>query len=154
VGHSLGGAVAALVAARNPQRVRALVLLAASLDPAQEVIHPMQYVGRAWPIANLLPRALRNANEELMALKPELLALQALLPLITSPTIIVHGTRDDLVPFANVAYMQSHLRAASCVKTVVLQGQNHFLPWNSETTVREAVVWAATQGTTVAAPCN
>lgn len=154
VGHSLGGAVAALVAARNPQRVRALVLLAASLDPAQEVIHPMQYVGRAWPIANLLPRALRNANEELMALKPELLALQALLPLITAPTIIVHGTRDDLVPFANVAYMQSHLRAASCVKTVVLQGQNHFLPWNSETTVREAVVWAATQGTTVAAPCN
>jgi len=154
VGHSLGGAVAAMVAARNPQRVRALVLLAASLDPAQEAIHPMQYIGRAWPIANLLPRALRNANAELIALKPELLALQALLPLITAPTIIVHGTHDDLVPFANVAYMQSHLQSASCIKTVALEGQNHFLPWNSETTVREAVAWAASQGTTEAAPCN
>lgn len=153
VGHSLGGAVAAMVAARYPQRVRALVLLAASLDPAQEVIHPMQYVAKAWPIANLLPRALRNANEELMVLKSELLALQALLPLISAPTIIVHGTRDDLVPFANVAYMQSHLHGASCVKTVVLEGQNHFLPWNSETTVREAVVWAVKQGTPDPAPC-
>lgn len=153
VGHSLGGAVAAMVAARNPQRVSALVLLAASLDPAQEVIHPMQYVGRAWPVVSMLPRALRNANEELMDLKPELQALQALLPLITAPTIIVHGTRDTLVPFANVAYMQSHLRGASCVKTVVLEGQNHFLPWNSETTVREAVAWAASQGTADAAPC-
>jgi len=153
VGHSLGGAVAAMVAARNPQRVRALVLMAASLDPAQEVIHPMQYVGRAWPIASLLPRALRNANEELMVLKSELLALQALLPLITAPTIIVHGTRDTLVPFANVAYMQSHLHGASCIKTVVLEGQNHFLPWNSESTVREAVAWAASQGTFTPAPC-
>ena len=153
VGHSLGGAVAAMVAARNPQRVRALVLLAASLDPAQEAIHPMQYVARTWPVASLLPRALRNANEELMVLKSELLALQALLPLVTAPTIIVHGTRDDLVPFANVAYMQSHLQGSSCVKTVVLDGQNHFLPWNSETTVREAVAWAVTQGTPESAPC-
>ena len=153
VGHSLGGAVAAMVAARNPQRVRALVLLAASLDPAQEVIHPMQYLGRAWPVANLLPRALRNANEELMVLESELLVLQALLPLITAPTIIVHGTRDTLVPFANVAYMQFHLHGASCIKTVVLEGQNHFLPWNSETTVREAVAWAASQGTFTPAPC-
>jgi pimeloyl-ACP methyl ester carboxylesterase len=113
----------------------------------------MQYVGRAWPIASLLPRALRNANEELMVLKSELLALEALLPLITAPTIIVHGTRDTLVPFANVAYMQSHLHGTSCIKTVELEGQNHFLPWNSESTVREAVAWAASQGTFTPAPC-
>jgi pimeloyl-ACP methyl ester carboxylesterase len=82
-----------------------------------------------------------------------LLALQALLPLITAPTIIVHGTRDTLVPFANLAYMQFQLRGASCIKTVVLDGQNHFLPWNSESTVREAVAWAATQGNPDAVPC-
>jgi pimeloyl-ACP methyl ester carboxylesterase len=142
VGHSLGGAVAAWVAAEHPQRVAALVLLASSLDPAQEAIHPMQRVGEIWPIRAVLPRAIRNANDELMTFKSQLEALAPRLAAITAPTIIVHGTKDDLVPFANVAYMQIKLSQARCIKTVVLQDQNHFLPWNSEFTVRQAVQWA------------
>ena len=139
LGHSLGGAIVARVAADHPDRVAGLVLLAASLDPALEAIHPMQYVG-AWGLVKpLLPRMLRNANAELMALKPELQALAQALPRITAKVVIVHGTKDDLVPVANVAFMQAHLTGARCVKTVLLEGQNHFLPWNSEATVREAI---------------
>ncbi len=139
LGHSLGGPIVARVAADHPERVAGLVLLAASMDPAQEAIHPMQYVG-AWGLVKpLLPRMLRNANAELMALKPELEALALALPRITAKVVIVHGTKDDLVPVANVHFMQAHLTGARCVKTVLLEGQNHFLPWNSEATVREAV---------------
>lgn len=139
LGHSLGGPIVARVAADHPERVAGLVLLAASLDPALETIHPMQYVG-AWGLVKpLLPRMLRNANAELMALKPELEALAQVLPRITAKVVIVHGTKDDLVPVANVPFMQAHLTGARCVKTVLLEGQNHFLPWNSEATVREAI---------------
>ena len=139
LGHSLGGPIVARVAADHPGRVAGLVLLAASLDPALEVIHPMQYVGTWRLVKPLLPRMLRNANEELMALKPELQALAQALPRITAKVVIVHGTKDDLVPVANVPFMQAHLTGARCVKTVLLEGQNHFLPWNSEATVREAI---------------
>ena len=139
LGHSLGGPIVARVAADHPARVAGLVMLAASLDPALEAIHPMQYVG-AWGLVRpLLPRMLRNANAELMALKPELQALAKALPRITAKVVIVHGTKDDLVPVANVPFMQAHLTGARCVKTVLLEGQNHFLPWNSEATVREAI---------------
>ena len=139
LGHSLGGPIVARVAADHPDRVAGLVLLAASLDPALEDIHPMQYVG-AWGLVKpLLPRILRNANAELMALKPELESLALALPRITAKVVIVHGTQDNLVPVANVAFMQAHLTGARCVKTVLLEGQNHFLPWNSEATVREAI---------------
>jgi pimeloyl-ACP methyl ester carboxylesterase len=139
LGHSLGGPVVAWVAARHPERITGLVLLAASLDPAQESIMAIQYVG-TWPMVHaMLPRTLRNANDELMALKPELESLAALLPRITAKVVIVHGTKDDLVPVANVGFMQAHLTGSRCVKTVLLDGQNHFLPWNSATVVRDAV---------------
>lgn len=139
LGHSLGGPIVARVAADHPGRVAGMVLLAASMDPSLEAIHPMQYLG-AWSLVKpLLPRSLRNANAELMALKPELEALAQALPRITAKVVIVHGTKDDLVPVANVPFMQARLTGARCVKTVLLDGQNHFLPWNSEATVRAAI---------------
>jgi len=146
LGHSLGGPIVARVAAEHPTRVAGLVLLAASLDPAQEDIHPMQHVGTWAPVRALLPRTIRNANSELMALKPELEALALLLPRITVKVVIVHGTKDELVPVANVPFMQTRLSGARCVKTVLLEGQNHFLPWNSEAVVRAAIRTAQEPG--------
>ena len=142
LGHSLGGPVVARVAADHPSRVHALVLLAASLDPALEEIHPMQHVGNWTLVRRLLPRVLRNANSELMALKPELDALALALPRITARVVIMHGTLDELVPVANVPFMQARLTSAACLKTVLLEGRNHFLPWNSESDVRTAVQMA------------
>jgi pimeloyl-ACP methyl ester carboxylesterase len=142
LGHSLGGPVVARVAAEYPERVSAVVLLAASLDPAQETIHPMQHVGAWGPVRALLPRVIRNANAELMALKPELVTLATMLPRITAKIEIVHGTLDELVPVANVPFMQAHLTGARCVHTVLLEGRNHFLPWNSEADVRQAIARA------------
>lgn len=139
LGHSLGGPIVARVAADHPERIHALVLLAASLDPALEEVHPMQHVGASALVRGLLPRAIRNANSELMALEAELIALAALLPRISAKVVIVHGTQDDLVPVANVSFMQTHLTGARCVKTVLLDGHNHFLPWNSQAEVREAI---------------
>ena len=147
LGHSRGGPIVARVAAEHPGRVAAVVLLAASLDPALEEINPMQWVGTWTAVRWALPRAIRNANAELIALKPELESLARLLPKITAPVLIVHGTKDDLVPVANVPYMQAGLSGARCVKTELLEGQNHFLPWNSTGVVRQAIAWA------LGAPC-
>lgn len=142
LGHSLGGAVVARVAADQPGRVSALVLLSAALDPALETVHPMQRLGAWAPVKALLPRVLRNANDELLALRAELEVLAPDLARISAPVIIVHGTRDDLVPAANVAYLQSRLSAARSVRTLLLEGRNHFLPWNAQHEVRAAIAQA------------
>lgn len=139
LGHSLGGPVVARVAAEHPDRVTGLVLLAASLDPALEKIHPLQRLGASALVRPMLPRTIRNANAELMALEPELQALAPMLRGIRARVVIVHGTRDDLVPVENVAFMQARLSGARCVDTVLLDGRNHFLPWNSAPAVRAAV---------------
>lgn len=143
LGHSLGAPIvawaAAQLAAEQPERSVAVVMLAGALDPALEQVHAMQHVGAWKPVRWLLPRTIRNANAELMALKPELEALGTILPSVKAKVLIVHGTADDLVPVENVAYMQRRFSGARGISTVLLEGQNHFLPWNSEREVRKAL---------------
>jgi len=146
VGHSMGGPIVVKAAIAYPGKVAAVVVVAGSLDPALEKIHPLQPVGAWGPLKALLPRAIRNTNDELMALKPELTSLAGDLPSLTQPVIIIHGTKDNLCPFENVAYMEKHLTNAPHVSHV-LEGRNHFLPWHSrdviEAGIREARQMAA-----------
>jgi pimeloyl-ACP methyl ester carboxylesterase len=144
VGHSLGGPIVAQAAVDTPDLVAAIVILAGSLDPAQENIPFVQYVGDAWPISALLPRWLRNTNREIIALEPQLEALAPRLSKIQVPVTIVHGTEDDLVPFENVAFLKRHLTGTHAMDVTVLQGQNHFLPWNSKSYVDAAIAKAFT----------
>lgn len=142
LGHSLGGAVVARVAAEHPQRVAALVFVAAALDPALEKVRPIQrFAARAW-FAPLLPRAIRHANAELLALRAELDGLAGLLGRITAPVVILHGDADDLVPVANVDYLRARLVGASSCSTRLLQGRDHFLPWNAPAEIRAAIAQA------------
>lgn len=139
VGHSLGGPIVAQVALDNPGRVGALLILAGSFDPALEKINPMQPVGEWRLISALLPDNLRNANRELLGLKPELAALAPRLAGLRCRISIIHGTKDDLVPYANVAFLRGHLRGAAAVEVTTLEGQNHFIVWNEEPRVRAAI---------------
>lgn len=142
IGHSLGGPIIAQAAADYPDLVAALVIVAGSLDPAQENVPFYQHLGDTWPISALLPRWLRNTNREIIALEPQLKALAPRLAKIKIPVTIVHGTEDDLVPFANVAFMKKHLTGTKAMDVTVLNGQNHFLPWNSKRAVDAAIAKA------------
>ncbi len=140
VGHSLGGPIVARAAAEFPERVGGIVIIAGALDPDLEDVHPLQYVGNIFPITLLLPNWARTSNRELLALEKELRELQPLLGHIRVPVAIVHGTKDKLVPYANVPYMIQHINNAP-VRLFKIDAGSHFLPWNAEDTVRAAIAW-------------
>ncbi len=139
VGHSLGGPIVAWVAAENPEAVGGIIIAAGSLDPGQERIHPLQHLGEMWPVRPLLPRAIRNSNQELMELKLWLEQLQSMLNKICTRVLIIHGTEDDLVPYENVDFIRQHLTGAAQVTVDRLEGANHFLPWNSKVRIEAAI---------------
>ncbi|XAL98500.1 alpha/beta hydrolase [Phycisphaeraceae bacterium D3-23] len=58
---------------------------------------------------------------------------------VACPVVAVHGRRDELVPFANTAYLEAHLPNAASVRLVPLDEADHFIPWTHEAEVREVV---------------
>ena len=130
VGHSLGAAVIAEAALLYPDRVDGLLMAAGALDPGLEDPHWAQPLGTYPPFSWLLPRAMDNANRELLAYESELRRLAPRLERITQPVRIVHGVRDGLVPYANVAFMQRELSPAPVTVTRI-ENANHFLPWTA-----------------------
>ncbi len=143
VGHSLGGPIIARAVADDPDAVGALVIVAGSLDPELE---QLKWYNEAMDLAAVrlfFPEALRVSNDEVMAAKAETAALAEVLDRVRCPVVIVHGTRDSLVPYANVAYMERSFVNASRVETHTLTGADHFIIWSHIPSVRDAIEQAA-----------
>ncbi|MBI1290596.1 alpha/beta fold hydrolase [bacterium] len=139
VGHSLGGPIAAAAAIQYPDRVGAIVILAGAFDPALEKVHPAQYIGNWSMIRWLLPRAIRNSNQELIPLKGELETLRDRLGELRCPVYILHGRKDTLVPYSNVDFLRQHLPSGTLRDVVTLDDAGHFLPWEHEAEVRRLI---------------
>jgi pimeloyl-ACP methyl ester carboxylesterase len=140
VGHSLGAPIIARAATDYPGRVGGLVFVSGAMDPKLEKVYWYQRVGEFWFVPRLLPELLRNSNRELIPLKGELEKLEPLLEKIDCPIAIIHGRKDWLVPVANVEYMKERLPKEHVRQVSVLDEGDHFLIWNSEAVIREAIL--------------
>jgi pimeloyl-ACP methyl ester carboxylesterase len=132
VGHSLGGAVCARVAARWPALVDRLVLAA----PAGllERRHPLQYVlplgaairhARPTFLRMLAADALRAGVQTVYRAGTQLLADKTdrdELATVVAPTLLVWGERDPLVP---LRLASDYERAIPGARLVVLAGAGH-----------------------------
>ena len=122
----------------HPDRVGGLLLLAGAMDPDLEEANLIQLLGPFRLLAHLLPRDIDNANRELLGLKRELAVMADVLNTITIPIHIVHGDRDPLVPYANVAYMEKKFAKAP-LEVTTLKNTDHFIPWHSKPAVDAAL---------------
>jgi pimeloyl-ACP methyl ester carboxylesterase len=134
-GHSLGGAVAALLAHRHPERVNRLVLVnAALLQPGTPIVaHAAgvaRSIGRATP--GLAPMAsrdlLRSSPLSLSVAVTELLRSDWLPQLgsITAPTLVVWGAEDTITPLPIGERIAATVPDA---RLTVLPGAGHSPMW-------------------------
>ena len=146
VGHSLGGLLAAQVAARRPTRTTRLALVApAGLPSGRGLLGhglPLAATLRAAPPALLAAVArdaaaagpvslLRGARYAVGAdLRPELRA-------ITAPTLLLWGERDPLVPVRLASSWRRELRD---VRVVVVPGAGHVPMFDAPAEVADALL--------------
>lgn len=139
VGHSLGGPIIVKMATEKPQRFKHLVVLAGAVDPDAETPEIWRSILMKKPIRYLIPGAMRQSNDELWWLKGDLAVMQPQLKNITSAVTIIHGTKDPLVPFTNVAFMQSAFVNAKMIDVVAIDNANHFIPWEHFDLIRDVL---------------
>jgi pimeloyl-ACP methyl ester carboxylesterase len=122
---------------RYPSRIAGISLISGSVSPELEP----KAVWRKWIdmpiIRGLLPVTMRVSNEELMPLRLDLSLIEDDWDEITIPVSIIHGTRDVLVPYANVDYMQRKLVNADTILLTSLEGQSHFILWTHQHVITE-----------------
>ena len=127
LGHSYGGPVAARIAMDADPRIRSLIVVAGSVDPELEETKWIQYPADWWLFRWLVPSDLDVCNQEILALEAELRAMAGGWSSIRAAVHVIHGERDDLVPVANVRYIQQRLPQPPRVQRI--EGLNHFVPW-------------------------
>ncbi len=118
LGHSLGGAVSLLLAARD-KRVRAAISISTFAD--LETMMREGFIKNKLPagiVSSLLTYIEFRIGERLKKISPSETVKQA-----NGPVLLVHGTKDEVVPFTDMNRIAKS--APAKVKEVVMRGFGH-----------------------------
>jgi len=139
-GHSLGGPLVIKMAADAPKLFKAIMLISGSVDPALEPEESWREFFENSGLKFLLPGAFRPSNTELVHFKKDVIALEAEFEKIISTVYLVHGDRDSWVPPGNVDFALRRLVNATAVRTVIIPGGTHFIPFTHKKEVTDAMM--------------
>ncbi|TMU56641.1 alpha/beta fold hydrolase [Flagellimonas algicola] len=140
IGHSYGGPLITQMALEQPELYDKLVMLAGALDPDAEKPEKWRKPLTWIPLKYLVPGALKPSNDELWMLKEDLKHLKPRLQNLKTPTLIIHGTEDQLVPYQNVTFMQENFTQVDSLKVISIENENHFIVWSQEQLVKNALL--------------
>lgn len=140
VGHSLGGPLEVQLAADNTGVVDAMVILSGSLDAGEEAPEKWRTLLMNNPLKYLVPGAMRPSNKELWYLKKDLVALRPMFANIHCKVYVLHGNKDQLVPYGNLRYAAKMFTHAGSLDTLTLPGANHFIPWTHYRQVKSVLM--------------
>ena len=139
IGHSYGGPIVVKMAVNHPSFYSHLVILAGAIDPKAENPEKWRSFIMKKPIRYLIPGALRPANDELWWLKKDLVDMEPRLNNIKSSITIIHGTKDPLVPYSNMDFIQKKFKNVKSIDTISIKNANHYIPWEHFDLIRNTL---------------
>ncbi len=138
VGWSFGGPIAAKMAVQN-KKIDALLLLAPAIDPNHEKHFALGYLAK-WKLTRwLVPVTFRVAEMEKLAHTKELAQMKDEWSEIRIPVAHMHGEKDNLVPFQNLAFSKRVIYK-EFLKPVIVKGGGHLFPWKNYDLAQENIM--------------
>ena len=146
IGHSYGGPLIVKMSLEAPQAYDNLMILSGSLDPEAEKPEKWRKLFMRFPLKYLVPGSFRPSNDELWMLKEDLHFMRPKLGLLTQNVLIVHGTKDRLVPYENVPFMKAAFTGTQNLQIIPLEDERHFIVWDSEDLIKSSLLnWLKTR---------
>ena len=142
VGHSLGASIAPKLVIIEPQKIKAMLLLAGSLDPKLGKPRWYNRAASTWLVRALLSNNLNNSNKEIMRLRRELKTMAEEISQTQFDTrlAVMQGGIDKLVSPKNTEFVDRQWRDKfSEVTLIKLAEEGHFLPWRQTRLVAHTI---------------
>lgn len=137
VGQSYGAAIATLMAARQPKRVKSLVLLSGFYgEPGPTARWLLDAGGKA---LSLIPRDLRHAVLECSGQAPRLAPFRQALSTLPLPVHLIHGDKDDFAPLEVAERLATETKRRKPLRLACVPGADHFLNDGPEDVLLEAL---------------
>ena len=139
VGHSYGGPIAAAIAMYYPEKAKELILLAPAVDPKSEKHFAINKIINHQALKWTLSGALKVALEEKLTHEEALAEIMDDWSSITQSVTIVHGEKDNIVPFENSAFLQRVLVNAD-LEFHSPDDMDHIMIWTKYEWVKELLL--------------
>ncbi len=123
IGQSYGGPIATLLAARHPDKVKALVLMSAYFGERGPTIRRLDALGSM--LRPALPRDMQNALAEITGQPKQLPQVRAALASLSVPIVVLHGDKDTFIMPAAAERLAK--AAGPRAQYMVAAGGDHFL---------------------------
>jgi pimeloyl-ACP methyl ester carboxylesterase len=140
-GSSYGGSVAARLAMNHPDKIKALVLQSASVQPNAERTPKIARVIRS-PAGLVFPKWARVATREKFAHSSALEDIQDGWSHIECPVWILHGGLDDLIYPSNAEHAYQQLYPHTEVHYTCFDSLGHRIYWQKSDTIRHYILEA------------
>jgi len=139
MGWSYGGPIAVKLAVLHPDIIKHVILIAPAISPKDEKYFALGKLAYWKATRWAIPRAFRVAEDEKLTHVKELNLLLPDWSKIKTPISYYQGDKDKIVPFANAAFIESHVEK-SYLKMVKIKGGNHFLMFKNYAMVKAEIL--------------
>lgn len=138
LGHSYGAPVAIVMGALFPEKISRIIAASGQYDLDNEKIFSISYYIKYPIFKYILPRYLWKSNQEKLGHYEQLTKIVPLYKKVSVPVLLLHGTKDGLVPVENSIYLKEKIKQA---QIVLLPGADHPLPMTGTQYLIDAILY-------------
>ena len=136
IGASYGGPLAARLSLEN-ENVKGVMMVSPAIDPDNEQRVWQSDLTQYWLTRWLVPTGYRVAGDEKTTHALELALIEKDWEKVTVPIMHIHGDKDDLVPYINVAYTE---RVFPNIEIITIPNTGHEISWGRPELVKPYIL--------------
>lgn len=139
VGHSYGASMVAKLAMDYNHQINSSIQISGAVDPNNEKIFWFSKLGNTKLIYRIESKTLKVTTNEKMNHAKELLEYVNCWDSITKPYTVIHGNKDDLVPYINATYSMNKLNK-KISKLMTVEKGGHLLIWDEFNLIKKEIL--------------